>query len=85
MKRQRIDIQEIEPASNQLKKREPQVRRGLRKSLTDVEEGEDFKLFVFVNKSIKHTMKTSQELRMLSSVALKCQVTIMILVKHLNI
>ena len=60
MKRQRIDIQEIEPASNQLKKREPQVRRGLKKSLTDVEEGEGltdveegegFKRFVFIDKN----------------------------------
>ena len=51
MKRQRIDIRETELASNQLKKREPQVRRGLKKSLTDVEEGEGFKRFVFVDKN----------------------------------
>ena len=51
MRRQLIDIQGIEPASNQLKKREPQVRRGLKKSLTDVEEGEGFKRFVFVDKN----------------------------------
>ena len=51
VKRQRIDIRGTELALNQLKKREPQVRRSLKKSLTDVGVGEVLKLFVFVDKN----------------------------------